>query len=95
MTKVHTRYCRIVGDVTGDVPQQAWDEEELISLERTNKESKRMLVDTFAERCDSGLDILKSHQFDHLVKEVRRFRTISVLDRSPFEHFNVQVNQAH
>lgn len=59
MTKIHLRYGEIVVDVSENIVQRAWSEEELGSLERMVNEFKTMLVKTFEKHCDYGLYTLR------------------------------------
>lgn len=54
-------------------------------------EFKTILVKKFDAHCDSGLFTLKYHLFDIKVEALRRLRTLSVLDISPYEHLKVQI----
>lgn len=95
MTRVHTMYSEIVNEVTGDGEYKIRSEEELVKLEERVKEFKRELVERFDDHCESGLYTLKFHLLDHMVEDIRKFGTLSVLDGSPFEHFNVHIKQAY
>lgn len=87
MTRVHTRYSQIVAVVTGNVWQLVWSMEELHSSKTAVNEFKTfwygrlkstvLLVDAFKAY----------HSFDHIMKDVQRFRTVSVLNSSFYEHF--------
>lgn len=54
-----------------------------------------MSVVTFEGHCDFGLYTLKYHLFDHMVADIRVFRTPSVSYCSPYKHYNVHINQTH
>lgn len=60
------------------------------------KNGKRvnMLVEILNEHCDSGLYILKYNILDSMVEGTRRFRTVTVFDITPHEHFKVHIKQA-
>lgn len=55
MTSVHIRYGDIFADVVGDTGQAVCCENRLDVLKRWVKLTKRMLMETFDENCDSGL----------------------------------------
>lgn len=54
-----------------------------------------MLVQTFPDRCESGLYPLKYQLFGHVIEDIRRFQTPSVLDSGPYDYFNFLVKQAY
>lgn len=56
---------------------------------------KTLLVDTFSENCDSGLYTLQHHLLDHIMADIRRSRTMLVLDSSSNEHFNKHIKLAY
>lgn len=58
---------------TGYMGQQACGWERRNGLERRNKELKKMFVETFVERRDSGLYNLKYHIFYHMVEDIHTF----------------------
>lgn len=70
-------------------------EEDLSSIEGRARELKKMLVKTFDGYCDSSMHTLKHHLPDHAVEGIRRSRTLSVLDSSSYEHFNLNIKQAY
>lgn len=92
---VYTRNSRIVADVTVVMKQRVWGEEDLGNLERMVKQFRRTLLQTINEHCDSSLYTLKYHVLDHVVEYIQRFGTSSVLHSSPYEHFNVHIDQAY
>lgn len=49
----------------------------------------------FGARSEGGLNTLKFHLRDHLIDDVNRFGTVLVLSASPYEHFNLIVEQAY
>lgn len=49
----------------------------------------------FGPHCDHGLNTLTLHLTEPVVDELEHFRTISVLNASPHEHFNCIVKQYH
>lgn len=55
MTGVRTRYSEIGTDVTGDIGQKAWSKEDPGNQERSVKEFRKMLVQSFDQYYDSGL----------------------------------------
>lgn len=59
------------------------------------KKFKKTVVNAFEELCDSGLNTERYHLLDHLVGDIRRLVTLSVLDVSPYIHFNVHIQQAY
>lgn len=52
-------------------------------------------VKLFFSVSKSGLYKMKFHHWHHLVKDVRRFRDISVLDASAYEHLNVHIKRSY
>lgn len=51
------------------------------------------MVKMFDAYCNSGLYNLKTHVFDHIVKDTKTFGSLEILDRSSFELFNIQVKK--
>lgn len=56
---------------------------------------KWMFVNNFHGHCNSGLDTLKYHVLEHKVEALQKFGTLSVLDCSPYEFFNVDVKHSY
>lgn len=54
-----------------------------------------MLVNTLDDHCDSSLYIVMHHLLDHMVEDIRTYRTQSVLDSMLYEQFNVHVKHAY
>lgn len=81
--------------MTEDLGEWAWEEEDPGSLKRIVKNFKEILIETFKEYFACGLYSLDCHPHDHMVEDIRNFRTVSVLDRSPYGHFSVQVKQVY
>lgn len=52
-----------------------------------------MIVQIYAEHCNSGLFKLKFHFLDHVEEDLTVFRTLSVYHASSFEHFNVHIKK--
>lgn len=69
--------------------------EVLGNMERRVSELKKMSEKTFDEYNDSNLHTVKFHVLEHIVKNIRRFCTVSVLDSSPFKYLNVHIKQAN
>lgn len=80
MTKVDTCYSEIVYEVTKEVGEQLRSEEKLKRLPGNINPFKSLLVETFREHCDSGMYTLRCCLPDHMVEDMRRFATLSVLD---------------
>lgn len=95
LSRVRTSYGENVADVTEDTWYPAWSEKDLHNLIRRLNAFKKMLEETFHEHCDFDLYVLKHHFVDHVVEDIQKSGTRSVLDRSPYEHFNVQIKQAY
>lgn len=95
MTTVHMRYSNSVADATRDMRQRAWCEEDLGGLQRRVMQFSRILIKTFDEHRDSRLYALWNHLLDYVVEALRNFATLSVLDSSPYEQFNLHIMQAY
>lgn len=89
VTKIHAIYIVILCDVTGGKRQRASTEEVMEMLYERVKTFKRMLVVTFHELGDSGFYTFKYRLLDHMMNDLLKFGTLSVLDRNLYEHFNV------
>lgn len=77
MPTVHTCYSRIVANIIGDIGQRALYQNDLGSLETRLEEFKRMLVEKFVKKFESGLYALKYHHLDYLLHDIQRFGTLS------------------
>lgn len=95
MTRVHTCHSNFVADVKGDLEQQLKNKKKLESLQTTVKKFRNRLVETFHEHYDFALYTLKYRLTDHVVKEIRRFETVSVSDSSRNERINVHIKYAY
>lgn len=51
--------------------------------------------DIFADNCSTGLFTLKFHLLHHIVEDLRRFGTLSVLDASPLKYYNVHIKTSY
>lgn len=49
----------------------------------------------FNEHCSSSLFNLNLYLLYYVVKDLRVFGTLSVLDESPFEQYNVDIKQGY
>lgn len=78
MTRVHTRYSEIVPDATGDIGQRVWDEEHMGNLERSVRESKRMLTETIDKHYESDMYTLQYDLPDRMVEDTRWCGALSV-----------------
>lgn len=52
-----------------------------------------MLVNIFDEHCDSSSNSIKYELLEYMAKDLWNFETLSVLDSSPYEYFNVPVTR--
>lgn len=58
-----------------------------------DKEFKKIFVGAFDEHCHSGLYTPKYHVLDHMVENMRKLGTISVMDSSLYEYSHVRIMQ--
>lgn len=56
---------------------------------------EKILAETLADHCSSGLYNVKYHQSDQIMEDIRRLGTPSVLDSSPYENFILHTRQAY
>lgn len=82
MTKVHIVYSETVVDVTGDVGQLAWGEKDPKILHTMVVELKKILVGTFDYQYKSGGYSPEYHLPGHVVEDIQRLGTLSVLNSS-------------
>lgn len=94
VTWIYTRCIEINFDGKEDERHGAWGEEDFDSLKKRTKAFKRMLVQMLEEHCDTGLYTRTYHLQDHMVEDIRSFRTLSVLDSNPYKHFPVHIKPA-
>ena len=95
LTEVHTLYTDIINTILSDNHGNGWIADDLDTLQSEIKIFKTKMVGLFHDCCPNGLGTLKFHLFDHIVDDIRRFGTISVLSASPFEHFNLHIKSAY
>lgn len=77
--KFNKGYSEIVCVLTGKQEQQAWTEETFEMLVERVKPSRRMLVGTLDEHCDSGSYSLKYNLLHYIVEELPKFGMLSFL----------------
>lgn len=59
------------------------------------KELKKISVEAFDKHCVSGVYTLQYDSLDHIIENIRRFRTLSDFESSLYDHFNVPIKQAY
>lgn len=72
-----------------------WNRQNVLKLQHQVVESNRLLVKTFGKHCNAGLFALKSHLLNHVVENLRVFRTLFVFDALPLAQYNVNTNHAY
>lgn len=70
--------------------QRVWSKAGLVTLKMVTV-FKGMLAEMLTKHNDSELYILKYHSIDDMVKEIKIFETLSVLDSNPHKHFSVYI----
>lgn len=70
---VHERNSKTFGDVTGDMRQWAYSEEEVGSLGRKLLEFKKMFVEIFHKHWSSALYTLRLQELEDMVEHIGRF----------------------
>ena len=94
LTRISSTYSDIMVSVLFDQPRLGWTPEEMAKLSTTVQEWKKLVVEFFGAYCETGLFTLKFHMLDHMVTDIRKFGTLSVLSASQFEHFNTDIKKA-
>lgn len=94
MTRFRVRYGEIAANVTEDMGQQVWSNEELESLKILVKILKMMLLEMFDKHCNTRLHTLKYHLFDHMLNDTERYGALFIFNSRPYELLNVHIKQA-
>lgn len=92
MITVHKPHGAIVGYLKGKLGQPIWNEKELFSL-KSVKEFRKMFIKSSHKYFDSSMYTLKNYAVHQIVKDIQVFETLSVLDHSPYEQFNVDITK--
>lgn len=61
----------------------------------SEKDCKRILMESLDGYCYSGLHALRYYSLDHLMERLREIVTQSVPDSSPHETFNINMKQSY
>lgn len=86
---LHTLYLDLMQKVYVGSGKLSWTTAELQLLNGEINHCKKIVLDTLAERSSPILFTLKIFLSKHIVADLRVFGTLSVLDDSPFEHYNL------
>lgn len=78
---MNTRYSCVDFDVMESIEQRVWSQKKKKSLHEMVA-FKRILVETFDEHCVQGYHTLKYNLQNHMLKYLRRFQAVSILDSS-------------
>lgn len=89
MTMVHTCYSDIICQMVGKVGKRVSSQEKLKRLGEKINKFKSLLLGMFKVHCASCLHTLQYRLLDHTVDDIQKFGTLSVLEWSPYEHYNV------
>lgn len=95
IARFHMRYSGTVINVLEDMEWQVYGYEIIDRLDSTVKNVKKQLMETFGERCDTRLLTVKHHLGDRLTEDIRIFGTLSALDSSLCEHFNLHIRHEY
>lgn len=93
MTVKLIRYSEVSANFTGANGQQARGKDDMSNLGSRAQKSKMMLVDAFDEHYGLGLANLKYHSLNDRSEDEQRFQTLSVLNSSSYENFDVYIKQ--
>jgi len=93
-TALNTMYTDIMVCVLHDYPRSGISSEDVEDLGNRVLQFKEAVIAFFGDYCDKGVFTLKFHLLDHMVDDLRRFGSLSVLDASAYEHFNTDIKSA-
>ena len=95
LTRIHVFYTDLVNRLMSNNHSRGWSAADMDELQNAVREFKKLLWCVFGPHCNNGLNTLKFHLLDHLVHDLKRFGSISVLSASPYEHFNYVIKQSY
>lgn len=93
LTTVYMGYSKNLADITQNMVHLVRSKEVLRGLIRYLYQSKRMMVKTFEEHCDSGPYTLRCNVFCQILKVTGTFGTLCALHGSPYKHFNLLIHE--
>lgn len=93
LTCMNVLYTEMVERELFDQRGGMWVEGELVGLRLEIWKFETVVEYTFAPHCSSGLLTLKFYLHDHLVDDMKRFRSLSFVDAGPVELFNVLIRK--
>lgn len=95
LTKIQKGYIKIGCNLMKEKGQRVCTEEILEALHEIVKAFKRMLVDTFEERCNYGLYTPNYQLHEYTVDDRRLVGKLFVFNSSPYDQFNVRLKHSH
>jgi len=94
ITTVKTMHTEVMVTCLHDFPRKGVSEVDLQDFEKKIYNFKKTVMQFYGKYCEKGLFTLKFHLLDHMVEDMRKFGTLSVLDASAYEHFNTDIKAA-
>jgi len=93
LTTVHTLYSDLINHLLFNENNQDWPHSRESDISTIIKVFKSTASNLFGTLEDLNLFTLKFHNLDHIAEDVARFGDLSLLDASPYEHFNFTLKQ--
>lgn len=94
-TRVSSLYSTILFTLARKGDRCGWTPDDLSLLRTHIHRFKHIFVDLFARYQPSGMGTLKFHLLDHLVDDIKRLGSISVMDAGPFEYSHTLFKQQY
>lgn len=95
LTKMHTTYTDLMVHCLHDAQTTGWTAKSILTVAENITSMKKMIVSQYGPHSTTGLYTLKFHLLDHLPEDISRFGSLSMLDASPYEHFNTVIKNAY
>lgn len=85
---MHVLYPELMVSMTNDDGKKGWSQLKVSALQIQIIKFKRLLVKSFYEHCNCGLFTPEFHLLGHvvMVRDLREFGTLAVLDALPLDH---------
>lgn len=64
-------------------------------LDEREEAFKRLRVDPFDDHCNFGLYGSKYNLFDHILEDLRKIGTLSVVHSSPYDRFEMHIKHSY
>lgn len=95
LTKVNVQYTEILHDVYYNFPAEGVTESDIMLLKQKITSFQKGCIKLFGESCKTGLHTLKFHMLHHLAENVEKYIDVTLMEGSPYEHFNLLIKKEY